>query len=320
MKDSHTYIILIEKHLKEIHNIELSISEQYIRKRASQILSNYHFFNTIIRKHKPKLVFTTSYTSWGYSLSLACNNSGIKCIDVQHGVQGNYSAKYGSWKNVPKQGFNILPQIFAVWDEYELMAIQSWSMHTIHQAVLVGNMTMRLLEIERKTTLIINHEKVNILITLQKNRDITKLISELLSKDNDKFFWWIRSHPRMTKNEVKSIYKFFQNQNLKNFNIKDASVTNLFYILNDMDVHITEFSTVTIQAAWFNVPTILTHKTGIDIFQNEIDAGKACYIEDADTIIERIVELDKKESTSIKINTTNEFESNMRDLIDSIKN
>ena len=74
-------------------------------------------------------------------MSLACHKLKIKVIEYQHGFINDYYNMYTNWKNLPNNGFELLPDIFWVWAEDNAIKINEWSSKTNkHKAIVGGNM------------------------------------------------------------------------------------------------------------------------------------------------------------------------------------
>ena len=94
----------------------------------------------------------------------------------------------------------------------------------------------------------------------------------------------------MSEAEQKQIEVFFNQHKLKNYNYTEASSVGLYYLLPQMDWHISENSTVISEAAQFNVSSIITHTSGADLFENLIQSKMAVYTESKSEIIKKIKE------------------------------
>src|SRR3989344_2862822 len=80
-----------------------------ICKDMNKILVLKEFFLEILKNNKRvKACFLVSYYHMpGMALILACKESGIPTIDLQHGCQ--YHMAYSKWTKVPKNGYEMLP-------------------------------------------------------------------------------------------------------------------------------------------------------------------------------------------------------------------
>jgi predicted glycosyltransferase len=111
---------------------------------------------------------------------------------------------------------------------------------------------------------------------------------DLLNRNNNKIFYWIRAHPAMSYEEIDLLEK--QLENYQNCNFKLATSSPLYNILSKMDVHITQNSTVTKEAALLDIPSIVIHESGRDLFIDEINEGIVFFKKDPKKILKKIQE------------------------------
>lgn len=267
------------------------LPKDYILKRVYQISLNSDYFYKVICFYKPKLVLTASYYSWGIPLNIACNRYGIPSIDIQHGLQGNYHPAYNNWINLPKNGYPSLPSYFGVWSHIEVSAIETWTRSTDYKVIEFGNSFTRFLPSNFEDFIsYFDNSKIHVLISLQVGRGFPSIYEELIgSSSNSNIFWWIRKHPRMSKDEIDSVISKLDFLHLKNYNFDNASNMNLNILLKYMSYHITEFSTVTLQALAFGVTSFVVDISGMELFENEILSGYVFYNNDSGSILNSIL-------------------------------
>lgn len=271
------------------------IDHGFIKKRVSQILSNREYFKKLLRKVKPKVVIGSNYYGIEMAMNLACREYGIKSVDIQHGVQGKYHVAYGSWINVPASGYNLLPDTFAVWSDYEKNNIDDWSKSTIHDSIVIGNPLLNFYSKYKESNQLLlkelNREKINVLITLQPGRGLIELYKDLLNENDSNIHFWIRKHPVMGTDEVENIKKGLSLNSNYSFDL--ASDIPLHDLLQHMDVHITENSTVVIEADQYGMLNIVCHESGKDLYENYISAGKVKFTTDTKNIITQVANFKK---------------------------
>ena len=101
--------------------------------------------------------------------------------------------------------------------------------------------------------------QVNVSYSDQKNNFIPDEFKNLIMEDK-KFFWCLRLHPLLmnSKNlkKFENFYnKFFENKS--NIDWKLSSYNPLPLLLQNINLHITEYSNVTIEASMMNIKTAL---------------------------------------------------------------
>ena len=85
------------------------------------------FFENILRKVNPKLIFSvSSYGPVGMALVVASKKFDIPLIEIQHGYMGALHPAYSNWDKVPDLNYNVLSNYYYVWSDAEKFTIESW--------------------------------------------------------------------------------------------------------------------------------------------------------------------------------------------------
>ena len=253
-------------------------SENFIVNYTENILVNALFFETILKKTKPKEIFIICYyTPLMHALLIAAKKRNIKVIEVQHGPMSNTHLSYTNWTNVPQEGYEFLPDEFWCWDEESLLNMTNWTSNTnAHKAFLGGNPWIDFLKNDNEAYHLPNNM---VLYTLQPLAfDVlfpTELI-ELIKKGE--WIWYVRLHPRQY-NQKQEIITFLQDNAIFEFvNIEEAFNFPLPVLLNTCRIHLTHFSGSAIEASLQNKFTILLDELGVDTFKEIIQNQKALYL------------------------------------------
>jgi len=270
------FISYLEENTSELnHRIIYSLIQ-----RVYLIRSWSEYFKKILNKVRPKIGFVVCYYGpIGMAFILACKESGVISIDIQHGQQGEYNIAYGKWNKIPENGFEVLPNYFWCWGKEEVSAIESWNHKTKnHRAIIGGNLLVneflnnesrlsKYYEIKIKNK--VQSGKKNILLSLQLVHGLTDLFINAINSSPDNWFWWIRLHPDMKTNK-KEVQKKLHLLRTKNWNISDATNLPLYALLKYMDVHVTSWSAVVLEAEMFGISSITTYPVGRDYFHKQI--------------------------------------------------
>ena len=83
----------------------------------------------------------------------------------------------------------------------------------------------------------------------------------LISKSPNNYFFWVRFHPNTSIRKAKETKRVLLNYGNK-YDILISNSVPLYTLLRKIDIHITELSTVVIEAKEFGVPSIIMHKSG----------------------------------------------------------
>jgi hypothetical protein len=237
----------------------------------SKVDQSRHFFYKLLQKISPKKIYMLCYyNNHMLGMNIAADQLNIPTIDMQHGPQGNYHLAYGMWQDIPKEGYESLPNIFYTWDKPSANALNKWAKNTIkHSAVVTGNPWVE--GWKRGDFISHNHKWPDnlILYTLQPTGDpLEPYLLETIKSTYAKWNWWLRIHPRQ-KGETASIKKRLRDYGLlEHVNIKDATELLLPQILINTKVHLTKFSGCAVEAFDFNTPSIILDKRGEDIFED----------------------------------------------------
>jgi len=112
----------------------------------------------------------------------------------------------------------------------------------------------------------------SVLVTLQKGVEFRAQLFPAISESPRDWLWMVRLHPRMV-NELGAIEGELQSLGHPGINVREASALPLYPLLQTADVHVTWFSTCSIEALAFGVPTVLLHSLGCKTFRRHVDAG-----------------------------------------------
>jgi hypothetical protein len=270
-----------------------SIGLENLIKMVVDIKYRTRIYEEILPVHCKAAFITVYATRNNLAFTYACRKRGILTVDVAHGA--NYHNEASAWVKIPQDGYQCLPNIFWCWTASEANEInKAPNAGTIlsHKAIAGGNLFLELsikdqfeaVTKARKETLQLLSKLgyvKHILISMQPGNDEKIFYKSLLENSPAEWCWWLRLHPRML-NRKSEIIEAFKN---KNVIIDQATDRPLYSLLPNMDLHVTSFSSVTIEAARFNVPTILWEKQGGNDYAEYIEKGIARYVPNPDHLL-----------------------------------
>ena len=117
---------------------------------------------------------------------------------------------------------------------------------------------------------------------------IQDFVLDTIKETSDDVCWWIRLHPRQLTKQTITYIKNSLPQTTSKISVDLASESPLPAILSVTDLHITAFSSSVYEASLFNVPSLITHKMGIDYYGQNLKNLKASYCNNCDLILENI--------------------------------
>ena len=255
-------------------------------------------FENILKKVEPKVVsLVCFYRPDAMAMSLACHNLGIKIVEYQHGAQNDNHLMYTNWDNIPKKGYELIPDTFWMWGDINKQRIDNWATKTTkHKAIVGGNMWLTYNKNNSIGEIIekIYNDKLTILVSLQGDSYIPEFFIKFIETFGSNYNWYFRDHPRIPiSNKTKSVFEKYA---FKNFST--TSCYNLYSLLKVVDVNITGFSTVAFEAQSFDKPTIFIHKNAKNGFKGLLEKDGLNYV---DTILALKDTLDRIKLYKLKI-------------------
>jgi hypothetical protein len=259
-------------------------SYERICRYAAYIHTVSKWFQKLLNKKQAKLGVTTQfYNLESYAFTHACKTLGITSMELQHGSQAKQHPAFGNWKTAPEQGYNIMPKFFWNWSQQEKQNIDGWGIGC--QGIVGGNLWLNKWlsnsnvsdKYDKQILQIINHNKKKHQVLICTGNEFPKQFFKILPELKDCFFW-IRLHPLSseTPEEIENKLKTTHCQ----FDIKLSNQLPLYALLRHMNIHSTENSSVTVEAATFGVPTLITDISGKQYYNDLIESGVAQYCPD----------------------------------------
>lgn len=305
------FSVLTSKILAEYYNLltqaglaQFIPDEASLRFRIATVRQFAEMFKKIFNKYQPAFAFGSNY--YGFremGMNVACKESGVIAVDIQHGVQGAMHVAYGQWLKLPLTGYEVLPKIFWNWSEEEKKIIDEWSRNTnkAHYSIVGGNPLLEQFADERNALPQLFSEQIeriffsipeeinkHVLITLQPDIGINDTLSQMFQHSPKNIFWWVRLHPNMLtlkeqyEKQLKAILHL-------QWNIADASQLPLYVLLKKMDTHITVSSSTVIEAEYFHIPSIIIHESGRELFAKQITNKSAKFADNYKEILDSIL-------------------------------
>jgi len=284
-----------------------------VHKNVQVILSWEALFKKLIQKTGTDIVIgLVYYSNPVYGLMLAANKLGVKSVDLQHGGQGTSHAAY-SFHKIPKNGYNLLPDLFWCWDESSKNNISKWG-NEKHIALSGGNPWIGFLNNESTLKTKGGAVKPNILFTLQPVGDILpEYIIKAIKNSVSSLNWWLRFHPRMTEDEKINIVEMLKKYKVyTNVNIEEATKEPLPNVLKECDLHISRYSGSITEAALVGKISLIIDETGADYYQDLIlkEHAFVCLEKDEEKLLTEITNCLKIE------NSINDINADYMDTID----
>lgn len=267
-------------------------------KNFSQDLAEY------LKRRKIKLVLMMCYySSINFALAIACKQLNIPCIDIQHGCAGeSFHEMYYSWKNIPVNGYKLLPTGFWCWSKEDAEAIANWNYKGAKPDIFIGGRLIRELWSNKEGKLYAyyldklenNIKKCKfkkiILFTLQPGILYNEYLRDAIEKSND-YLWIIRSH--FTIDDLQE--RFMKSFDGKGNVLLTKSVDYpLEFLLTYIDLHITYSSSVIIDAEYFSKVSIMLDRDSINRYKKYFELGCLEFADGADELLSKIEVLSER--------------------------
>jgi hypothetical protein len=282
-------------------------------KSVDRIRTYARVYRFLMQQYKTRVALGLCYYNKEmFALNLAASEMGAVSVDMQHGAQGSLHFAYANWRKHPAGGFNLLPELFWVWDETTAVTLREWISQSPKNRVVVGGnpWVTFTAEIELNFPIPANV----ILYTLQPAGVLLdKFIIDAIKQTKDQFTWWLRLHPRQKAERSKLVEILGREELSSHVNIDEAFSLPLPYILAKSKAHISKFSGSIQESVMVGTPTVIIHPIGEKIFRGYIDSGLAVasLSESAEELVAKI-----EESISRKVKqTATDFRPALEQLI-----
>jgi len=257
--------------------LRIKLREEELNRYITFINLYCDFFVNIIRKSGVRFAIAAGgYGLDTMALFTACNDAGITCMEVQHGLgAGTGHRWYSYWGKMPLNGkrYEMLPDIYWCWTKQDKQVIDSWA-GTLHSTYFgrkpIYSILYDLDRLTSKSVFCVERNFSNILFSMQPKVDYPDWLVKFIKDTSKDYNWIIRKHPRFDVFQAKFINKL---DGLPNVYIDGVADIMLEKLLVHIDLHITDHSTVAIDALEFGIKTIIIGSGYEDVFGDEIVGG-----------------------------------------------
>lgn len=283
--------------LKEIPLSQtLDISD--IEKEVRQLNIICEYFKDIIRKKSIHVVVLQCwYGSLSMAAAMACHDLGIPCLDVQHGFAGaaGHRAYYGWSRFDDGYRYEVMPSHFWSWLPQDAEVILNWKCKDV-QAVAAGK-TIFLQNSYENLGSIYGYQlkdkirKINkpcILVSLQTATVFPKWFREFIKEQTDNFIWLIRCHSCKDHVQLSFVEEI---KDVKNVYTDDIDTINLDFLLQIVNIHITMWSSVVVDAYFCGVPSVVLSNQYFYNFQQIVSKKNVCYSNDKDSLLRNLTSM-----------------------------
>lgn len=228
-------------------------------------------FDWVLEQIKPDKVFLLSYYNIPcFGLLAAAKKKGITCVDIQHGLQGEFHPAYSGFK----EDYALLPDLFWLWDEHTANRLKANLPYHNLKTLTGGNPWHSALKNRASKS---DFNQPCVLFTLQPvSPPVDEYIFEAIAQSKNEINWLIRLHPRIdaaTKNQL--IERLKALQVFDPILWQKANTTPLPLLLKEVDLHLSKFSGCISEAADLGTFSIILEKSGEISYSHLIESGAA---------------------------------------------
>lgn len=263
-----------------------------IKNDLVNLLAIVQFLKWILKYVKPKKVILIDFNyAEGRAMCIACKQLNILCIEVQHGVAGKSHYAYNYSISLPDKGFLMIPDKFWCWSLEDKKHIDTWI--NKNTSAFVGGNTTYLLWIKKLKFLFemtpegiglknrIRKSNLNIFYSMQFDDLPEWIYSFIIENESMPYTWWIRKHPNRQSGNFHLLSNMIAEGKVV---IKDASICPLYFLIEQCNIHITEYSSTTLDAANLNLPTLIINPVGIEYYAESTNSDKIFAAFDSKTL------------------------------------
>jgi hypothetical protein len=238
------------------------------------------FGEWLVRAEPRALVLDCWYGREAMGASLAAHRLGIPAVDLQHGIQGSGHPAYAGWSPPPAGGYEVFPDRFWVWGEWDAESLIQSNPGAIDPADVSvaghrwlsswreGGDPRHADAIERIARLTDGRRAV--LVTLQAGVPYRETLLSLIRQMPRDWTWFLRLHGRM-REEPQQLEAELRRACDREVDVVNATRLPLHALMRACVWHVTGFSTCALEALAFGVPTLLFHPSGEHAFSRFVE-------------------------------------------------
>jgi len=287
---------------------DYSINTEKLFRQIDSLEKKTSAFTDILIDIKPDILFITSFTGRPYAI-WAAKRLGIKVVDVQHGGMNPYNPYCTNWSNIPRLGYDILPDWFWCWTDSSANMInqkmgfqRSVGSHSIrlpHEAITGGNpsygfwLDPKLDTLEKlPKELSLDFKRFH---ELRKNKKVVlfalsgagSLLDEFVIRTiqacSDQCLWLFRFH-QLDRNRESELFEELRSTSSPDF-IDLATLTPLPILLPNCDVVLTKNSSIAREVIDFGLPSVLLSVDAAEAHSELVDDHTAQVALDERTLL-----------------------------------
>lgn len=274
---------------------DLQLSTEDILVNIEMTSAKLHAMRALLEDISPKVVYLSSYTGAHY-ICAAARPLGITVVDIQHGSMHRHHALAANWHRVPTGGYELLPDFFWCWNARSANYV-SQTVPPCHGTIVGGNPKAALeqLLMPADPSCAIRHDRSQVILALQYGAEALVMphVLEAYRRTRHSVDWHFRMHPMGWDRLSEAIETLGVPQEA----IVAASRLPLHQQLPQMDLLVTNASTIVFEALEHGVRPVVCSSQGALTFDDLRQSGELAYAKDTETLC---AEIEALESNPVK--------------------
>ena len=273
--------------------IDIATLLHALQYRLASFLQGMHCAQNMVRcSPKLKYIFMTCYTDpFRTGMIAGFKKNNIITLDIQHCAHG-VNPEYRNWKNIPREGYSMLPDYFWLWGEKDLeFLLDKNQPNPNHKGIVAGLTWVDFYKtILRKTSTIKQNKKQVIFILGAPSAEAPEYLplmafDFLKSPISDKYDIVFRPHPhefgyQPAITAVEKLIRQFPNKSLRISYAREEMLSDLF--AESAHAVIGE-STSALEASFFEISILIWGTFGHARYKDQIEAKEFPWVAHDDT-------------------------------------
>ncbi|EKD28519.1 MAG: hypothetical protein ACD_79C00287G0026 [uncultured bacterium] len=300
--------------IKYIATIKSSfvLQKETIIQTIRRLLVKEKIFDKMLSILNPKIIFIIEYGNDDFlPLIRASRKRNILSVDIEHGFMNESYGPYTHWTNIPKDGYDLLPNFIWSWNQKCKVRIQQHRNNNFHKVICGGHPYLTKyftnpehFAIKKSCILpkVLKYFRKIILVDINTTLIVLpRILIDAMKESQNDWFWLVRIHP-MIKSQVEQIESILDFEQIDNYEVKLSTELPIYSLLNMVHVFITPGSTISVEALSFGIKTLLFGKLGEEIYSDFIEKGIFIKVESKDQILNEIKNDNYPDLQNVKLN------------------
>ncbi|MBL4720697.1 MAG: hypothetical protein JKY20_06160 [Alphaproteobacteria bacterium] len=303
LKTAHRLIAWLKEHWFDPGETPIDLL-----RRMTTILDRVHGAEDILRRLNPEVLLVHRYhDQYQIPFVIAARRLGIVSVDIQHGYADSCTPS-NDFLEAPLAGYVGVPDVFWVWNEGTARRVESGFPHDRQRPkVLVGGAPWTIrddatLESKRpkpkptRQTVLIAHQP-DMIFSAEEGEFLAPSLLDAIQNSPKQLHWLIRLHPT-ARHLIAAMNESLKNHKLGDkVEITNASTISWSELAQQVDVVVTGYSALALEARALGIPVILHGPVGAKVFAPILEEAKFFISESSEELLLAINETTSQSHT-----------------------